>query len=517
MYALAWSGASDSEAALVGALDRALAYCAARRPGLPCALMMLHALVLTLACSGKGADTSRPPGPPDGTDSALTDSGDTEEPWTPPPECLDPDPEASGEPALIVTGERPRNLLMISVDTLNVFRTGRYGGTDNTPTLDRLLSEGLVLDNHSTCSNWTFPSVLCATTAAYPLSNGFMPSVYGGKPEPAPPGLRSATDWMREAGYLTGLISANFYLSSEFRSTSPDYETVDQGFPANLIFEITGEDVLSQLLEASEVKGQPWYMHYHAIDPHAPYEPPDESYFDEYEALPEYKFDLRTDEGLAAMRSAWPALDAEQRQEAITYLNAIYDAEVRYFDDWLGVLLENLDGVGALDDTLVVLWSDHGEQLMDHGQLGHGYDLYDTETRGMAAFWMKDGGVQAGSWTGPTDQRDLVPTAFEALGLPQQEGWEGRVVGTASPERNRYGLQLKDVDSKQSVRRGDLKMIFDWGEKPRVYNMVEDPEEKVNLYDVKNEDHKCLWVGLELQLDELLAIYPDYEDLAVVP
>ena len=479
--------------------------------------MMLHMLVWVLACAGKDEDSPSPPGPQGGAVDSAADSGLAGGPWVPPPECLDPDPDPVGEPALVFTGDRPRNLLMISIDSLNIFRLGRYGGTGNSPTLDALLAESLVLDNHSTCSNWTFPGMVCATTAAYPISSGFMPSVYGGMPDPAPLDMQTITDWLREEGYVSGLASANFYLSSDFRTISPDYELVANGFPASRIFEIDGGDVFSQVLAAAEAEGKPWYMHYHAIDPHAPYEPPDESYFDVYEALPDYEFDLRTEAGIAAMHSTWSSMSAEQRQEAITYLDAIYDAEVRYTDDWLAVLMDKLDAMGALDDTLVVFWSDHGEQLMDHGEVGHGYDMYDTETAGIAAFWMKGGGIQAARWTGPTDQRDIVPTVFHALGLPARESWEGRVVGTADPGRSRYAMQLKDVDSKQALRRGDLKMVFDWGRQPRVYNTSADPEEQVDIYDRSNEDHKCLWAGIQLQLEELLAIYPEYRDIAVAP
>jgi arylsulfatase A-like enzyme len=60
-----------------------------------------------------------------------------------------------------------------------------------------------------------------------------------------------------------------------------------------------------------------------------------------------------------------------------THIVDLYDAEVAYFDEQLGALLVELKRRGLLDSTLIVVTADHGEELFDHGQFGHGYTLYD--------------------------------------------------------------------------------------------------------------------------------------------
>ena len=67
-------------------------------------------------------------------------------------------------PLIDFGGKKPKNVLMISIDTLRRDRVGRYGKNGNTPFMDRLLGEGVALDNHRSCSDWTYPSILCALT-----------------------------------------------------------------------------------------------------------------------------------------------------------------------------------------------------------------------------------------------------------------------------------------------------------------------------------------------------------------
>lgn len=79
-----------------------------------------------------------------------------------------PTTAAVGESALAFLGAPPRHLLMISIDTLRRDQLTRYGGHGNMPFLDGLLDEGVALDDHVACSNWTLHSTVCAMTGTYP-------------------------------------------------------------------------------------------------------------------------------------------------------------------------------------------------------------------------------------------------------------------------------------------------------------------------------------------------------------
>ena len=72
---------------------------------------------------------------------------------------------------------KPKNLLVISLDTYRKDHMARYGDTRNlTPFLDSIAANGLALDNHQSCSNWTYPGVVCAMDGRSPLEYGFVSS-----------------------------------------------------------------------------------------------------------------------------------------------------------------------------------------------------------------------------------------------------------------------------------------------------------------------------------------------------
>jgi len=451
--------------------------------------MVLLFFTLLSGCNDKGVDTSAP-----GLD----------------PACLELEPAATGEPALVFTGDRPSNLLVLSIDTLNVSRLPRYGGAADADTLTAMMAEGVTLDNHFTCAPWTFPGVLCSLSGQYNTELGYIPTVYEGVPRPAPADALFLQDWLKEQGYTSGLVSANAYLSSANNvGTDYDIEIPQTGFPAISVL-TTSRDMMDELWALAD--GSPWYAHIHLLDPHAPYTPP-EAYLTEFAELSKgFPFDLLSPTGVGDFSRAFDALEPSVRvwgQELVTFL---YDAEIAYLDDQVAEFLAEMDAAGALDDTLVVFFSDHGEQLFEHGDAGHGISLYNGELGGLASFWMKDGGLTAASWTGPTDQRDLVPTIFDALGLPEQPEWTGRIAGTAAPDRALMGLRFHGETSSQSIIRSGNKMIYNWGAAPLYFDLTTDYSEITDRFDIANEQDACDWAAISAQSQEIVRLYPEFAD-----
>src|SRR5262249_14801328 len=100
---------------------------------------------------------------------------------------------------------------------------------------------------------------------------------------------------------------------------------------------------------------KPFFLWIHLFDPHDPYEPP------------------------AAEAALLPP--PEPKPTDLQKQIAAYDGEIRYTDDQVGRLLDRLRAAGRLDDTLVIIVSDHGEGLMDHGWMHHGAMLYEEAVR----------------------------------------------------------------------------------------------------------------------------------------
>lgn len=408
----------------------------------------------------------------------------------------------SVEPAVQFRGDRPRNVLMISVDTTRRDQLGLYSGLDTTPNLDAILGEGLILDNHRSCSNWTAPSMLCAINGRWPLADDFWPTgvfeYTGDYSVPSiPSGMPTLASLLRERGYATALVTSNTVFSewntARFVTGYQQVETLNWT-PAHHV-SASGLD-LAEGLVAGE---QPWFLHLHFIDPHGPYAAPLEWAF-ELEGLDKaYDFDFDVTDGndVYSLFAYWPWLGAKNEEIARAYLLAVYRAEIRYFDDQLGKLWRLLDTVGALDDTLVVLYSDHGEQFGEHDQFQHGKSLQPEENRVLAGFWAKN--IVPGRWTGPTQHQDLAPSILDALALEPSDQHEGTVVGLAPDDRSifTFSYLVGYCDPVMAIIKDDVQLIYFWSGKRFMYDLAVDPENTADIWAANDPRAIALWEELE--------------------
>lgn len=382
------------------------------------------------------------------------------------------------------TGEAPRDLIVLSIDTLRRDRLGSYGGPPQ-PFLDDLAARSARLDAHRSCSNWTWASVLCAQTGRDNISSGSIPSMGGEAIGPEVPTLATA---LAAAGYSTHLASANPLFSTDNQTAAGFGEVHDlEGAP------------LLDLYDALDLpETGPLYLHLHAFEPHAPYDPP-ERYLEGLEDLPPIRWDLSTKADHYDMTRSWLGMVEEEREAVRQHLDLRYAGELRWLDDQLAELWSTLGDEGWLEDALVLLWSDHGEQFWEHGQQSHGYALHPEETDAIAWFWTPS--VLPVAWTEPTTHADLAPTVLGALGLPALPGQTGQVVGEASPDRALFGLSDARVGVVQSVRQGDLQLHYWWSGSKQLYDLASDPGEQVDLYDPEDPRVAELWELLRAELE----------------
>jgi len=393
---------------------------------------------------------------------------------------------------------------MISFDTLRADRVGRYGGGDLTPFLDGLLAEGVTLEDHASCSNWTYASVTCALGGRRHGEFGpWLPR--GGpraEPSPVPEEIVFLADQLEARGYTTGLVAANF-LFGEGWNLGEEYDRwrVDLSWGAD---DITPRalEVLDQLRVASD---QPWFLHLHYIDPHQPYDPP-AAYREGLADLAPIPFDLSTVAGAQAADAAWGGLSAEEQALLRAHAEALYGGAIRFMDDHIADLFARLDGRGALEDALVVIWSDHGEQLWDHDRLGHAKALYAEETRALGGFWAR--GLAPGAYTGASEHRDLAPTFMDALGLDVPENFTGAILGAAAPPP-RTSLFLSGGDILQSIEAERRKLIYSWDGRVEYYDLAADPGERVDRFELDDPDIIALFEVLRPEIERVDALYPE--------
>jgi arylsulfatase A-like enzyme len=430
---------------------------------------------------------------PDTEDTEEPGTGDTGEPYEGPQSVLQFD------------GDPPTNLIVISLDTTRRDYLGRFAGNGNTPNLDRVLAEGVALDDHRSCSSWTAPSMTCVTTGLTPFELGWWPwtsDPYVPGFDPELPTLAGQLHFQK--GYHTTLVTANTVFDIDLNFTR-GFETVYRpSWQSATVVTDEGLAAADELLE----QGGPFYLHVHYIDPHGNYCPPDEfvdhdDYIDIGEDVCWYMYDL-------AWGTYWYA-EEDWREAFKTDLAELYDAEIEYWDTQFGRLWQRLDESGALDDALVMFVTDHGEQMFERGGLGHGLTLGAEENRSTAGFWAKNIVPQA--WSGNTMHQDLAATLHEYYGITPPTPSSGMTVGTAPSDRFvRSMLYWGPGAVRLALARGHQQLTYDWWGETHFYDHDVDPAGLLDYYDMEDPDVAAFWPTMEAFVDEVRTQWPSAGD-----
>lgn len=367
---------------------------------------------------------------------------------------------------------------MVSIDTFRRDLMSRYGGDGLAPLLDRMAEEGVALDAHRSCSNWTFPSVLCANYGATNIDVGYAPDLRDPDNAWAPADVPTLATRLSTAGYRTMLVTSNSWFSAD-RNSDVGFETSERPDDRRTtsVFGVG----LERLHEAETLGADRWYLHLHVKEAHPAYNPPD-SYLAELEALPPVEYDLTDSDEQYDAGDAWPEMTDEERELLLQHLLIRYRGEVQWMDDQLAVAFAALEVGRFLDDTLVVFWSDHGEQFWEHDEQTHAYGLNTEENDGVAFFWAKN--IVPAAWEGNTSLIDIAPTILSLLDVPADATITGFPVGEAPDDRVLDFLSVARHGPVQSVVDDGWKLIYRWNTGQRwLYDLANDPAEATDLYD----------------------------------
>ena len=395
------------------------------------------------------------------------------------------------------------DVVLIGFDTLRQDHVGVAGGeaTSLTPNIDRILDGSLVFDRHQSCASWTYASMICLLSGASTLDVGFDPQVgQSFSREALDPTTPLLPNWLGDAGYTSVLVSANQVIS--------EGTGLAGGYDEFALFESAPADkVVEALLGRIPARG-PRLLHAHFMDPHLPYDAPDR-YVDHIDANP--YIDLSTTAGVQQLERDLDTMPTDTRDALLREVQARYRAEVGYLDDAVGRLWEELDAYGLLDNAVVVLYSDHGEQIADHSHvIGHGHSMYREEQRAIAAF--RGPGVPVGRMQVTTGHADVAPTLLQFLGLHTPPGTTGTALPTEDAPRlghiscadERHCLPLHLIVTE------DWRMHYTWEGKSRLFE-ASDIGEQVDRYDEEPEVAEELWGVLMPEIER----FADYHGLEV--
>lgn len=262
--------------------------------------------------------------------------------------------------------QQGRNLLFVVVDTFRADRLGLYGARrDTSPNLDRLAGESLVFDQAIAPCSWTQPSVATLLTGRAPVDHGMIGGV------PLDPTIETLAEVLQREGLTTFALSSNPIIGRR--------EGFHRGFERFVQVPWARADHVNELFRdwLEDHRDTRWFAYLHYIDPH-----------DSYDAPPPLGATFMS--GLAPRHRPvpWELLHKANFSQAgapvagpdLDYLRAAYDGELRYWDAAFGGLVAML-GKAVLDNTVLIVVGDHGEEFMEHGKLFHGYHLYDESIR----------------------------------------------------------------------------------------------------------------------------------------
>ena len=380
----------------------------------------------------------------------------------------------------------PRNLILVSIDTLRADRLGCYGNPRPTsPAIDRVAGAGVVFDDASAPSPWTKPSHASLLTGLYPSHHGAwsMDAALRGD-------VTTLASYLRGRGFETLAVVNSLLLRQhglERGFERLDYVPFVQGRRES---SPVTEHAVKALRARDPARRLFAFVHY--MDVHS-----------DYAALPKYESRFaRPYDGFAdgttqqLYRYALGRFALNERDAA--HLLDLYDASIRQVDDQLDRLLRYLDEAGLLADSLLVVLSDHGEEFLEHGGVMHGHTQFQEVVR--VPLILRGPGLPGGlKVAAPVSLIDVMPTCLALLGVGIPGALDGVDLGPlwGSPQaRPAPRLLYFEADvvfpppssgvaplgSRRAVRDGRYKFHYDLeAHRAGLFDLSADPAEKVDL------------------------------------
>ena len=312
---------------------------------------------------------------------------------------------------------RPRidpvnSVILVIVDTLRADHLGLYGYSRPTsPHLDAWASEGVVFERAFSTSSWTLPSVASIFTGHYPAAHragqrvketGFRAS------RRVDTELPMLAEQLRDHGFRTAAFINNPWLKPNL-GIDRGFDLFDKGRKKGRLAEGVVERAVNWLNENHQEKH---FVVVHIMDPHVAYFAPEPARGRFTETVPgDNTFPV------GRMRSIRRRIESlpEDRKE---FIKAAYDEEILYVDIHLETFFRALEDLGLWGRSLVLLTSDHGEELFDHGGFEHGHSLYQELLHVPLIVW---GPGIAGARIGDAVSLvDIAPTVRDAVGLERE-------------------------------------------------------------------------------------------------
>lgn len=402
--------------------------------------------------------------------------------------CLGEDPVevTTLQPSDLPLRAEGPDVLVIVLDTLRADHLAQYGyDAATSPGLDRLAATSTRFSHAYSTAPWTLPATTTILTGQHPLRHRM-----GLPGDVLPDATTTLAEAVRAGGWATAAWSYNVNVAPR--------NGHHQGFGefTSNTGKILGYPHASRMTSAASAwlqknPKQPSFVYLHPMNCHGPYKVPKARREKLLGRAPSKLFKYYGPLMKSILRKGDVTSRDKVTPEYVQSLREQYDTAIRYETDEVGRLLGKLDAAGRYDGALIILTSDHGEELYDHGGFSHGYSLHD-EVLHVPLFVKLPGQKEARVVEESVSTADVTPTILDALGLPLPQ-MDGRsLLAAARGEAISPRDQLFDVYwPRRVVARGYLhdrwKLVHTTSDyqgvvdQTALYHLDEDPKEEHDL------------------------------------
>jgi arylsulfatase A-like enzyme/Tfp pilus assembly protein PilF len=366
-------------------------------------------------------------------------------------------------------------VILISIDTLRSDHLPAYGYTGvATPAIDALRKDSILYERAYSQVPLTLPSHSTILTGMLPADHGVRDNVGFQLPASVP----TVQELLKRNGYATGASVSAFVLRKEtgisrgfdfFDDDVQPLESRNSNLPTVIgRVQREGQETLNAARQWVEAHaGQPFFFFLHLYDPHTPYTPP-EPYFSRY---PNH-----------------------------------YDGEIAYADSVVGDLIADLKARGVYDNALIILLSDHGEGLNDHGEEEHGLFLYREALQIPLLVKLPKGRKGGATVKTPVELVDVFPTILDRTATPMPASGHRigqsllSFLGDSGPTRQIYA---ETYYPKFHFGWSDLHSLIDGNDhyirapKAELYDLASDPAEKNNTLESNRRAYTKMRAAIE--------------------
>jgi len=393
------------------------------------------------------------------------------------------------------SGKKKPNILLIGIDSLLSTHMSCYGYRHHTtPHIDRFAEGGVLFEDTFSPNVPTTPGYACMLTGMDIFSTQCVALRHRGGLRPE---VTTLPEILREEGYNSTVIGFGGNPASRGFDNYLDYRAWggrDQGFlpKAEKLNEVACPEI-----ERLAGEDAPWFLMLRHMDPHSPYLPPppfNRMFYHGNEFDP-------ANESMKPVFEFKPFCDyfASWMPPGVTdkdYEIAQYDGAIAYMDSCIQRIFTQLETMGILDETIVVINSDHGETLHDHECWYDHHGTYDVTLKVPLIIRYPKKLPRGRRVKGTNQQKDLVPTLLELAGVKSKIDFDGEsLMQLVKGKKKTLGDTLYISECtwmrKHGLRTRKWKLIValepDFHFKPEVelYDLKKDPDENTNLAEQK--------------------------------